>query len=153
VPYGISDKADLVVEYTGKTSEVFPISTAASAPGIFTQQYGVGPAWAVNNDGVFNSPATPVARGGWIAFWATGQGQVDPFGQDGETISNPKSVVLPVKVSIGGVDAQVLWTGLIYCGEVQVNVAIPANAPAGDVPLVLTIGNAASRSQVTVSVK
>lgn len=153
VPYGVSDKADAIVQYNTKTSDAFPLTTAKSAPGIFTKQYGAGPAWAVNNDAQFNSSTTPVARGGWIEFWATGQGAVDPGGQDGETVSGWKTLKLPVKVAIGGVDAQVLWSGLIYTGEIQVNVVVPASAPTGDVELIVTIDNVASRKGVTVSVK
>ena len=47
-----------------------------------------------------------MARGGAIAFWATGQGPVTPGGQDGEAISGWKALMLPSKVTIGGVDAQ-----------------------------------------------
>lgn len=153
VPYGVSTKADVVVQYNGRKSLPFPLQTTASAPGLFTKEYGTGPVWAVNNDGTFNSTATPVARGGWIAFWATGQGAVNPSGQDGETIVTPKALMLPVKVTIGGVDAQVLWTGLIYGGEMQANVTVPANAPTGDVPIILTVGTASSRVGVNISVK
>jgi uncharacterized protein (TIGR03437 family) len=153
VPYGVTGKADVVVQYNGKTSDVFPLAVTDSAPGIFTQQYGPGQAWAVNNDGSFNSAGKPVARGGWISFWATGQGLVDPAGQDGEAISGWKNLRLPVKVSVGGIDTQVLWNGLIYTGEIQVNAMIPSGAPTGDLPLVLTIGTAASRKDVMIAIK
>ena len=153
VPYGVGSKADAVVTYNGQTSDVFPLAVTDAAPGIFTKAYGPGPAWAVNNDLNFNASNTPVARGGWIEFWATGQGLVSPAGQDGEAILVPKNVVLPVKVSIGGIDAQILGTALIYTGEIQVNVMIPSNAPTGDAPLILMIGTATSRKDATISVK
>jgi uncharacterized protein (TIGR03437 family) len=153
VPYGVSSNADVVVQYDGMTSDPFPLATTGSAPGIFTQQYGPGQIWAVNNDGKFNSTGNPVARDGWISFWATGQGLVDPAGQDGEVIASPKDMKLPVKVSIGGIDAKVLGAVLIYTGEIQVNVVIPGTAPTGDVPLVLTIGAASSRKDATIAVK
>jgi uncharacterized protein (TIGR03437 family) len=153
VPYGVGSKADVVVQYNGMTSDPFPLATTDAAPGIFTQQYGPGQIWAVNNDGSFNSASNPVARGGWVSVWATGQGLVDPPGQDGEAITVPKNVKLPVKVSIGGVDAQVLGAVLIYTGEIQVNVLIPGAAPTGDVPLVLTVGTASSRKDATIAIK
>ena len=155
VPYGITGKADVVVLYNGKTSDAFPLALTDSSPGIFTRQYGTGQAWAVNDDRVtFNSSAAPVSRGGWITFWATGQGQVSPQGQDGEILSGLKNVVLPVKVNIGGIDATMVAPAvLIYTGEIQVSVWIPSNSPAGDVPLVLTIGNTSSRKDVTIAVK
>ncbi len=68
-------------------------------------------------------------------------------------ITVPKNVKLPVKVSIGGIDAQVLGAVLIYTGEIQVNVLIPSGAPTGDVPLVLTVGTASSRKDATIAIK
>ena len=77
-----------------------------------------------------------------------------PAGVDGEVIATAKNIQLPVKVAIGGIDAQVLGAVLIYTGEIQVNVLIPANAPTGAaVPLVLTIGTAPSRKDATIAIK
>jgi uncharacterized protein (TIGR03437 family) len=48
--------------------------------------------------------------------------------------------MLPVSVTLGGVPlpaANIAFDGLIYCGEVQINILIPAKAPTGGaVPLV-----------------
>ena len=88
-----------------------------------------------------------------MAFWATGQGTVTPGGVDGETITNAKTVITPVKVGIGSLTVDPLWTGLIYTGEMQVNVAIPANAPTGKVPLVITMGSSSSRTDATIAIK
>lgn len=153
VPYGVTSKGDVVVQYNGNSSNTFPLTLADAAPGVFTQQYGAGQVWAVNNDGTFNSSSNPVARGQWVAFWATGQGLVNPSGQDGETVSTPKNVTLPVKVTIGGIEVQPLWTGLIYTGELQINVAIPDAAPTGNAPLILTIGSATSRKDATIAIR
>jgi uncharacterized protein (TIGR03437 family) len=153
VPYGVTGKADVVVSYNGNTSDAFPLSLTDASPGIFTRSYGAGQAWAVNNDATFNTSSNPVARGGWISFWATGQGLVNPTGIDGELISGYKNIVLPVKVTIGGQDAQILGAVLIYTGEIQVNAMVPSGSPTGDQPLVLTIGTATGRKDVTVAVK
>jgi uncharacterized protein (TIGR03437 family) len=153
VPYGVTGKADVAVSYNGNTSDAFPLSVTDASPGIFTRAYGGGQAWAVNNDGTFNTSANPVVRGGWISFWATGQGQVTPAGVDGELISGYKNIVLPVKVTIGGQDAQILGDVLIYTGEIQVNAMIPTGSPTGEVPLVLAIGTATGRKDVTIAVK
>src|SRR5581483_2396073 len=123
------------------------------APGIFTQSYGPGQAWALNDDNTFNSPQNAVARGGWIVFWGTGQGLVNPGGQDGEIITTPKNLNLPVTVRIDGIEASLLHALLTYTGVVQVAARVPSGARTGDVPLLLSIGAASSRSDVTVSVK
>ena len=46
VPYGVGSKADMVVQYNGLTSDVFPLAVTGAAPGIFTQAYGPGQIWA-----------------------------------------------------------------------------------------------------------
>jgi uncharacterized protein (TIGR03437 family) len=153
VPYGVGSKADVVVKYNGNTSNTFPLAVTTAAPGIFTQQYGAGQVWALNNDYTFNSSANPVARGGWVAFWATGQGAVSPAGVDGETITDPKNVVIPVKVTVGTITQDPLFALLTFTGEVQIAVAIPANAPTGNVPLSITMGSAASRTDATIAIK
>ncbi|MEO8659187.1 MAG: IPT/TIG domain-containing protein [Bryobacteraceae bacterium] len=152
-PYGVGSKADVIVQYGGKTSDAFPVATTDASPGIFTQQYGGGPAWVVNDAATFNSSTNPVARGGYITFWATGQGLVDPAGLDGEIVVTPKTLRLPVKVIVGGVELQNVWAGLIYTGEIQVQGQVASGTPTGDVELLVTIGTATSRRGVTVSVK
>ena len=154
MPYGVTGNADAVVAYAGMKTVLFPLPVADSSPGIFTRQYGTGAAWAVNADQTINSAANPASRGGWVSFWATGQGLVDPAGSDGETVVTPRNVKLPVKVTIGGADAKTnLWAGLIYTGVLQVNVQIPNDVAPGNVEVLLTIGHATSCNGVTIAVK
>jgi uncharacterized protein (TIGR03437 family) len=153
VPYGVGSKADMVVQYNGLTSDVVPLATTDASPGIFTQAYGPGQIWATNPDYTFNGASNPVARGGYVSIWATGQGLVSPAGVDGEAITVAKSIQAPVKVTIGGMDAQILGAVLIYTGEIQVNVTVPSGAPTGNVPLVLTVGSGSSRKDATIAIK
>ena len=160
VPFGVARRGatTVQVEYNGVQGNVISVPVGDSSPGIFTQGYGPGQAWVVNQDLTFNSASNPAARNAYIAFWATGQGLVDVEMQDGVQVEPPfPNPVLPVSVSIGGVkvpDANLAFKGLVYTGEIQLNVLIPATAPTGDaVPLVVTIGGASSRSGVTVAIK
>jgi uncharacterized protein (TIGR03437 family) len=62
---------------------------------------------------------------------------------------------LPATVSIGGVDAQVLYAGSApgeVEGVVQINAVVPSNVAVGSVPLVVRIGSVASQAGVTISV-
>ena len=62
-----------------------------------------------------------------------------------------------MSVSLGGVAipaANIAFYGLVYSGEVQMNLLIPANAPTGNaVPLVVTIGAASSRPDATIAIR
>jgi uncharacterized protein (TIGR03437 family) len=160
LPWGIAETATTVqVEYNGVMGSPTSVPVAVSSPGIFTQNYGPGQAWVANQDQTFNSASNPAARGTYIAFWATGQGLVNLPQQDGIQPSGPPypTPVASLSVSLGGVTvpaANLVFDGLLYSGEIQVNVLIPANAPTGPaVPLVLTIGGASSRSDATIAIK
>ena len=160
LPWSISgDTTTIQVEYNGRLGDPISVPVTASSPGIFTQSYGPGQAWVVNQDNSFNSTANQAARGSYIAFWATGQGLVDIPQQDGVQPAGPTypAPTAPVTVTLGPVrvpDANVVFKGLIYSGEIQVNIKIPDDAPVGlTVPLVLTIGGASSRKDATVAIK
>ena len=157
VPYSTGGPNTAVqVTYNGaQTSLTVPV--ANTAPGILTTGYGPGPAWAVNSaDGTWNSAANPAAQGSYIQIWATGQGAVTPAGIDGAAIVSGQWPVPtnPVTAIVGAAEVAPSWVGLVFTGEIQVNVQIPNDAPVGSaVPLQLTIGGVSSRPDVTVSIK
>jgi uncharacterized protein (TIGR03437 family) len=160
VPWGIPATSTTIQgEYNGVKGGLFPVLVAPSSPGIFTQNSAQAQAWVVNEDGTFNSASNPAPRNSNIAFWATGQGQVDGAQQDGKQPTGPPfpNPKLPVTVSLGGVtlpDSNITFKGLLYTGVVQINVLIPADAPTGSsVPLRLSIGGATSPSSVTMAIR
>jgi uncharacterized protein (TIGR03437 family) len=161
VPFRVSGllNTTIQVQYNGQPGNTVTVPVVPSSPGIFTQSYGPGQAWIANQDGTFNSASNPAARGSSVAFWVTGQGLVNTTLADGTQPAGPPypSPLLPVSVSLGGVAvpaANLAFDGLVYSGEVQINLLIPANAPTGNaVPLVVTIGGASSRSDATIAIK
>jgi uncharacterized protein (TIGR03437 family) len=161
VPFNVSGLGNttIQVEYNGVKGNTVTVPVIASSPGIFTQAYGPGPAWMVNQDGTFNSSSNPAPRNTYVAFWLTGQGLVNTTLADGTQPAGPTypSPMLPVSVSLGGVQvpaANVVFAGLVYSGEVQINLLIPANVPTGSaVPLVVTIGGVSSRTDATVAIQ
>jgi uncharacterized protein (TIGR03437 family) len=161
VPFNVSglETTTIQVEYNGVKGNTVTVPVVPSSPGIFTQQYGPGQAWVVNQDLTFNSSSNPAARNTTVAFWVTGQGLVNTTLADGTQPTGPPfpTPTLPVSVSLGGVPvpvADLAFDGLIYTGEIQVNVTIPANAPTGSaVPLVVSIGGASSRSDATIAIQ
>jgi len=157
VPYAVFGRTttNIVVEYSGVQSTALTYNVALSSPGVYTlNQQGTGPGAILNQDGVtVNSVTTPEKRGNVIAIYMTGEGQTNPQGVDGAIIpaavSALKKPLLPVTVTVGGVDAVVQYAGSapgLVSGVMQVNVTIPATAPTGTVPVVVTVGTAKSQS-------
>jgi uncharacterized protein (TIGR03437 family) len=152
------DNTVVQVEYNGVKSAGVTIPIEPSQPAIFTvDSSGKGPGSILNQDYSLNSAANPAARGSIVMVYATGEGQTDPAGTDGllanAALPKPR---LPVSVTVGGVKANVPYAGAVptlTAGIIQINVAIPANAPTGaSVPVQISVGNATSPAGVTLSV-
>jgi uncharacterized protein (TIGR03437 family) len=165
VPYGIYGRfsTSVVVEYGGVQSNPVVFNVALCAPAIYTlSQSGSGQGAIVNQDGyTTNTPVTTELRGNVITVYMTGEGQTNPPGSDGAIIppilSALKTPLLPVSATIGGIPATVLYAGSaagLVSGVMQVNVRIPENAPTGSsVPIVITVGSAATQTNVTLAVR
>jgi len=76
---------------TGRTSP-------DAAPGIFSlDNSGRGQASAINENGTVNSTSNPVSQTGILVFYATGEGQTRPAGQDGRIITS--DIRVPVSLA------------------------------------------------------
>jgi uncharacterized protein (TIGR03437 family) len=165
VPYEVAGMANLqlVVVYQGQRSSSFPLQGATTAPGVFTANgTGSGPGPILNQDGTFNGPSAPEAKGGIVVLFLTGEGQTMPAGTTGKVTkpaAAPPLTPVPSQVPtvlIGGMSAPVLFDGEapgLVAGVLQINVQIPQNAQSGDLPVLVSIGNGTSQNGVTVSVK
>jgi uncharacterized protein (TIGR03437 family) len=161
-PYALDGKQGTIVQVKNGAlaSDTVPMPVTPVAPSIFSVDYtGSGQGAIVNQDGVtVNSTITPAARGSIVSIYATGEGQTAPAGIDGQfamgsTLPKPK---LPVTVTIGGRAAEVLYAGAApgqVAGLMQVNARIPNDAAAGEQPVVVQVGSAASQPGITVVVK
>ena len=160
IPYSVAGKANVAmqVSYNGLQSAPVPVPVIAAAPGLFTNDSsGKGQAVAQNQDLSRNTAANPVARGSIVVLYGTGEGQTNPPGVDGRVNKTefPKPV-LPVKVTLGGIEAEVAYFGVapfLVSGLFQANVKVPAGVTPGDVPVIITVGTASSPAGVTVAVK
>ena len=121
-------------------SDPYSFQVSPSAPGIFGS----------SNGGLV--PSGSGARGKTLTMFITGAGQLMPPIATG-TAPDPSTPVsqlpapkLPVKLSIGGVQATIQFIGIPYgpVGVTQVNFQIPQTAPLGLQPVVITVGMAAS---------
>ena len=156
VPYSTQGKTSVSVSAYNNSSlqKLGTVNVADSAPGIFTADGKQ--AAALNQDNSYNSASNPAARGSTVVLFATGEGQTNPPGVDGQIATSvyPKPV-LPVSVTIGGQPANVAYYGAapgLTAGLLQLNVVVPQNIPAGDAAVVLTVGSASSQSGVTIAV-
>jgi uncharacterized protein (TIGR03437 family) len=171
VPYQVAGRptTSVVVEYQGVQSTPLVYSVQAAVPGIYTQNLqGTGPGAILNQDGVtVNGPGTPAAKGSVVSVYMTGEGQTSPAGVTGAiapvNVPAPwKQPQLKVTATIGGLPASVQYYGSApgeVSGVMQVNAQIPANAPSGALPIVITLTDPSTglsystQAQVTVSVQ
>jgi len=155
VPYSVTGETTVELEYLGRKTEPVTVAVANTAPGIFCYSAGRGQAVAVNDGVSFNGPGNPVAKGGRLTFFLTGEGPVTPAIGDGQLPSPPDfpAPAQPLGVYLGGRECPVEFTGLVWAGVTQVNIRVPPEAPAGPaVPLQVLAGGVASPENVTVAV-
>jgi uncharacterized protein (TIGR03437 family) len=118
----------------------YSIQVTAAAPGIF------------QTDGMVSAPFSSAGRGQTTTLFITGEGQTNPGLADGTTpaVGTPTDQlprpVLPVTVTVGGQTASTSFVGIPpgLVGVTQINYQVPANAPLGVQPVVVTVGTVAS---------
>ena len=160
VPYeaGTNGTATVQVVTAGLETTAWSVPLAPASPSIFTASgSGAGQAAIVNQDGSFNSVSNPAPRGTAIQVYATGGGQTSPPSSTGSVAQSAANLVLSATVTIGGVNAQVLYAGSApgeVDGVVQINAVVPQSVTPGiALPVLVTIGQAASQTGVTVAIR
>lgn len=159
--------ASVVVTRGGVSSPPQNVQITRSAPGIFSVQFGVGYAIAINPDSTLAAPVgsipglpTHPAKIGdpnGLILLATGLGPVDPPVADGAaSLDQLRRAITTPTVLVGGVPAQVTFAGLApqFAGVNQINILVPANAPTGDsVPLQMQVGGVTTTDKVTIALQ
>lgn len=161
VPYEISGQSvtQLSIMSGGQVIAGFPLSVVASSPALFTLDgSGTGPGAILNQDSSINSALNPASPGSIVVLFANGAGPVNPTPADGQVIGSVLSYpTLPVSVSIGGLDAQILYAGAapgLVAGVLQVNCVVPQNVTPGDsVPVQINVGTVSSPVGVVLAVQ
>ncbi len=146
-PMGISGSTNVRVEYQLRRSAAIAVPVAGAAPAIF------GGVW--NQDGTVNAAGNPAARGSVVSLYCSGLGKLKGAPVYGKLPMAGKwpAPEAAVTVSFGDAEGEIQFAGQISPGVVQLNVKVPAAAPAGaDVPLVLKAAGAAARA-VTVALR
>ena len=161
VPYSVSGKTTVAMaaEYNGLRSAAATLNVATSAPGLFSVDFsGKNQVAALNEDGSFNTAATPAERGKLIVLYGTGGGTFRSAPVDGAVIGLPLPEFLaPLTLEIGGIPAEVVYAGPapgLVSGVFQINARIPESIPAGaQIPLIVRSGSIASPPGTTIAVK
>jgi uncharacterized protein (TIGR03437 family) len=131
-PLGV---ASLQVFYNNARSNFTPVRITNTAFGIFTALgTGSGPGVLQNfvsqTNQPINAPKISAQPGQTITLWGTGLGPV-PYGDNVAPI--PGNLPVQVQVFVGGVQAQVAYSGRSPCcsGSDQIVFTVPTNAPQG----------------------
>ena len=184
-------KVQVVVTRDGQAGPAVEFAAADASPGIFTLQFGPGPAIVTNVafaggpavvNGSFAQPQgsvcttlglppgcgvadEPAPVGGAVTIWSNGLGPVDVPVESGNipTTVGPGgfvAAVKPVRVFIGGVQAQVIGAALHsqFVALNQVNVIVPNVPPGNAVPVQIEMdlspgGTVRSRGDATMAVR
>jgi uncharacterized protein (TIGR03437 family) len=166
VPYEMAAVANpsVWIDYAGETSNAYPLTLAATAPGLFAQNAsGSGPGAILNQDNSLNGPGNGAAKGSVVQVFLTGEGQTSPQGITGAittVILPPPQVtpapVQPIQVWINGQQANYSYAGeapAMVAGVMQLNVQIPPYEASGALAIQVSIGGNMSQSDITVSVQ
>ena len=160
VPYEVAGKTSVLVQVENMVARTPPFSVPvqSATPGFFTANgSGKGQLAALNQDNSFNSPSNPASGGAAVVLYATGMGVLSPAASDGMiVVSTPlPAPVLPVRVTIGGRSAQVLYAGSapgLVAGAIQINVAVPSGIGVADAEVIATVGTFSTPNGCTISV-
>jgi uncharacterized protein (TIGR03437 family) len=141
VPYDAPLGGQLLkITSNGQTS-LFSVGIAPAAPGIF-----------INPQTGLTVPFGNGGRGKTLTLFITGDGPISPTLASGATppsttpASQLPAPVLPVTMTIGGVNAPIVFRGIPSgnVGVTQINFTIPNTAPLGVQPVVVSVGNVPS---------
>jgi uncharacterized protein (TIGR03437 family) len=164
VPYDAPVNAvqQLTVVQNGVASLPQTVFVAAAQPAVFTQNQsgsGAGVMVVIEADGTefVATSSAPATAGNALAIYCAGLGAVNPAVPAGTAVpaSGLTQTDGTVTVTIGGLPAQVLFSGLTagFSGLYQVNAVIPATVtPGSAVPVILTVAGISS-PPVTIAIQ
>ena len=162
VPYGLAGTAltQVQVQYQTQTSNIQAVLVQAATPAIFSADLtGKGSGAILNSDYTLNKDKNPATAGSVVMIYATGGGVTSPASVDGSPAPSSEPfarLALPVSVTIGGLPAQVTYSGGspgLVSGLTQINAVVPAGVTGPGVPVLLQVGGFQSQTGLTLAVR
>lgn len=154
---------NVVVKTPAGTSQASTVNLDERAPSLFTfspqnARYAAAVAadgTTLGPPGLFGTALTtrPAAAGETILLFGNAFGATNPAEPTGRVFSGTAPLIDDAKVTIGGVNAQVLFAGLSATSLYQFNIVVPAGLPAGDQKVVITIGGRQTQDNLFLSVQ
>jgi uncharacterized protein (TIGR03437 family) len=156
-PDAFSGSVPVQVNVNGLTSAAFSTPAEASSPAFFT--FGGGYVAATHANGTYLGPGTlypgvttPAKPGETVVLYGNGFGATSTPVSTGSLVQSGSLPTLPV-IKIGGTAAEVKFAGLVFPGEFQINVVVPANAPDGDQPISATYNGYSTQAGALLTVQ
>jgi uncharacterized protein (TIGR03437 family) len=100
---------------------------------------------------LYPGSTTPAKPGETVLLYANGFGTTSVPIVAGSSVQMGTLSPLPV-ITIGGVQAMVVFAGLVAPGEYQFNVTVPASLANGDQPIVTIYGGASTQAGTLITV-
>ncbi len=141
----------IIVNANGALSTPNPIQLSAAAPGI--AQFAAGEIIAQHSDGSLVLETSPAAPGEYLVMYVAGMGNTTqnvPSGTASPSTTLASSLEAPTLTLNGTPVTNIIFAGLTptLVGLYQINFQVPANAPNGDLQLVLSQSDGPSSSTV-----
>jgi uncharacterized protein (TIGR03437 family) len=134
--------ARMKVSIGSASGAVYTVPIADYSPGVFSATSATYQPLTANH---------PATRGQPVIVFGTGFGPVNHTPASGDPALDSSSTTLATPlVSVGGVAARVDFSGLApgYAGLYQINLTIPADAPTGTQPLVVSVNGVAANTEL-----
>jgi len=145
VPHEVGGRTStqITVMYQGVKSAPLTYNVVSAAPGIYTQNSsGSGPGSILNYPSYsVNGPTNAAPKGSYVLVYMTGTGETSPPLVTGLVNTTNKNSLLTYTATVGGLPATVSYQGTapgFVEGVMQFNVQIPATAPSGALPIVIS---------------
>ena len=156
-PDALPASVPVIVTVANTPSQAFTATTQPISPGFFT--FDGSNIAARHADGSLLGPTalypgltTPARAGETIVLYGNGFGPTTTALAAGSAQQSGALSPLPV-ITIGGLSATVQFAGLVFPGEYQFNVVVPANTPPGSQPVVATLGDRSTQAGAVIAVQ